>query len=263
MGGPPPPHGLLGCDEGSGAGEGLSMSPPPTSSMTPVIADQDPSAPNSPSAAYTQGRVCFLVLVLIDPSAVYIYNLSIFCWFALPARSRIDAIFSNVETGGLRRGMVKNPHVPITTDSPPPPPPPAIDSMSLGDAPVDFSDPTMTPGNTSTFRRRRPVHGESQRQRTAGINMMRGSMFQLNTAANDLDYATSQMDNRYGYGSQQPMTPGPGRRAPVRLEQNYRFLLDEDSDGFVSLCKKVGFYCGWWAGACHQFLLSIIMVKEI
>lgn len=81
-------------------------------------------------------------------------------------------------------------------------------------------------GNTSTFRRRRlPQFQQQQSQtltRTAGINLMRGSMFQLNTASMSTDSSTSNamdLESRggvYGYGPRQtPMTPGPSRRTPV------------------------------------------------
>lgn len=84
-------------------------------------------------------------------------------------------------------------------------------------------------GNTSTFRRRRLPQFQQQSQtlaRTAGINLMRGSMFQLNTASTSATTAASSngsvdMEGRsgYGYGPRQtPMTPGPGRRAPVSVD---------------------------------------------
>nr|CDS28516.1 metastasis suppressor protein 1 [Hymenolepis microstoma] len=165
-----------------GAGEGLGLSPPHTSYMTPVIADQattspppESSTPNSPSSSYAE------------------------------ARSRIDAIFS-----GHR------------TDSPQPP----TNSSSIDPLGVEGLDLSGV-GNTSTFRRRRLPQFQQQSQtltRTAGINLMRGSMFQLNTASTSAPVAASNngsvdMEGRsgYGYGPRQtPMTPGPNRRCPLR-----------------------------------------------
>uniref|UniRef100_A0A5K3FJC6 IMD domain-containing protein n=1 Tax=Mesocestoides corti TaxID=53468 RepID=A0A5K3FJC6_MESCO len=176
---PPTSHAV---DESLGAGEGLGLSPPSTTSMTPVIADQAPSAPGSPSSAYAQ------------------------------ARSRLDAIFSNVESSGLRRAQT-------TRAESPSHPPSAIDIAGGGGVGggCGASEVDGDVGNASTFHRRRP---HQQQQRTAGINLMRGSMFQLNTtsAPPDSDFANS-VDSRYGYASkQQPMTPGPGRRAPLRTQ---------------------------------------------
>ncbi|VDN97633.1 unnamed protein product [Rodentolepis nana] len=167
-----------------GAGEGLGLSPPHTSYMTPVIADQattspppESSTPNSPSSSYAE------------------------------ARSRIDAIFS-----GHR------------TDSPQPP----TSSSSIDPLGVEGLDLGGI-GNTSTFRRRRLPQFQQQSQtltRTAGINLMRGSMFQLNTASASATAAASNngsvdMEGRsgYGYGPRQtPMTPGPNRRCPLRSQ---------------------------------------------
>lgn len=64
-----------GC--GEGAGEGLGMSPPHTSSTTPVIADQAPgssnqSAPNSPSS-YAEGRSRKSGCLTPDSSVLYHY----------------------------------------------------------------------------------------------------------------------------------------------------------------------------------------------
>lgn len=52
---------------------------------------------------------------------------------------------------------------------------------------------------------------------------MRGSMFQLNTTSASVSAApindSMDLEGRFGYGSKQtPMTPGPGRRAPVNID---------------------------------------------
>ncbi|KAM3178918.1 hypothetical protein ACTXT7_001594 [Hymenolepis weldensis] len=165
-----------------GAGEGLGLSPPHTSSMTPVIADQATTSP-SPHASTPS-----------SPPSSY-----------AEARSRIDAIFSGHRTN--------SPQPPINSSSIDPL---GMEGLDLGGV-----------GNTSTFRRRRLPQFQQQSQtltRTAGINLMRGSMFQLNTASTSATTAASSngsvdMEGRsgYGYGPRQtPMTPGPGRRAPLR-----------------------------------------------
>ena len=114
-------------------------------------------------------------------------------------------MFSNVESNSLHRGLIGG-----RTESPP--------ATLLGTGGTNEFDLSGVggPGNTSTFRRR----GRQQQQRTASVNPMRGSMFQLNTVSTmpsaSITAASLDLESRYGYGTKKSsMTPGPGRRAPV------------------------------------------------
>ena len=199
-GAPPPPAPLrLGGGVCEGAGEGLGVSPPHTASGTPVIVDQAlTSAPNSPSSSYAEGES-------IGPPASLEYQQKRkkkLLFFSSPsARSRIDAMFANVDNNNnncLHRGLLGG-----RSESPP-----ALFGTA-GASEIEIS--------TSTFRRRgRTQQQQQQQQRTAGINPMRGSMFQLNTLATTPATSSLDLESRYGYATKQtPMTPGPGRRAPV------------------------------------------------
>lgn len=158
---------------------------------------------DQPNCPYFQAIYWFLFICLYFITSLLTPTL---------ARSRIDAIFSNVENVSLRRGLRG-----YRAESPPP----TVESLSVVEGIDSGGGISGGAGNTSTFRRKRPQRQGQSQQRTAGINLMRGSMFQLNTTSTSAatGAATSMdMDMRYGYDSKQtPMTPGPGRRAPVGL----------------------------------------------
>ncbi|EUB61708.1 hypothetical protein EGR_03522 [Echinococcus granulosus] len=219
---PPPPPAQSGLGDCEGAGEGLSLSPPHASAMTPVIADQaslhsppPSSVPSSPSTAYAE------------------------------ARSRIDAIFSNVETTPLRRGLRG-----CRAESPPP----TIESLSSVERMDSGGGMGGGAGNTSTFRRRRPQQQGQSQQRTAGINLMRGSMFQLNTTSTSVASTAGgtpsmDMDMCYGYDSKQaPMTPGPGRRAPLRTQLS----TSNESGQVIRPPRRSSSVCRELPGLCQQ-----------
>uniref|UniRef100_A0A915EUS3 Uncharacterized protein n=1 Tax=Echinococcus canadensis TaxID=519352 RepID=A0A915EUS3_9CEST len=219
---PPPPPAQSGLGDCEGAGEGLSLSPPHASAMTPVIADQalphsppPSSVPNSPSTAYAE------------------------------ARSRIDAIFSNVETAPLRRGLRG-----CRAESPPP----TMESLSGVERMDSGGGMGGGAGNTSTFRRRRPQQQGQSQQRTAGINLMRGSMFQLNTTSTSVTSTAGgtppmDMDMCYGYDSKQaPMTPGPGRRAPLRTQLS----TSNESGQVIRPPRRSSSVCRELPGLCQQ-----------